>query len=609
MKRVYLVLMMAIVISLIGTACGGATPTPGPTATPVVITKEVTKVVTNEVTKVVTNEVTKEVVKVVTPTPVPISGKIFANFGPGDVPSIDTALGTDTSSLQIVEETTVGLTRIDEVTNETQPGIADKWSVSADGLTYTFNLRKDVKWVKYNTVSGKVEVVKDANGADRVVNAFDFVYGIKRVLNPKTASDYAYVYTAFIKGSEEFNTADTAKLSDAELKKLEDAVGVRAVNTDTLAITIKEAVGYFPNIAGMWQIHAQPQWLIEEKGDRWTEAGFYQGYGPYTLKEWVHEASITIIANPFWPGSASVPKPKVEQVTWYMLDDTPSMANYETGKQDVAGAPLADIDRIKADPKLSKELVTGPSYCTYYYGFNVKKKPFDNVKVRQAFSMAIDRVSLIANVTKGGQEPAQWFARPGLVAAPTMKDYPNVGVKSDAVKAKALLTEAGYADVTKLGEITLMYNTSEGHKKIAEAIQQMWKKNLGVDVKVANQEWKVYLKTLQTDAPQIFRNGWCMDYPDASNFDKEVFHTGSAQNNTNWSNKTFDSLVDKAMVETDLKKRTDMYAQAEQILSYDDAAIAPIYWYTRMTLTKPYVTRTYSLASQEHYEKWSVTPH
>ncbi|MDP2900287.1 MAG: peptide ABC transporter substrate-binding protein, partial [Candidatus Bathyarchaeota archaeon] len=566
MKRIYFLLMMAIVISLIGTACGGAA-TPGPTATPVVITKEVTKEVVKEVTK----EVTKEVVKVVTPTPMPITGKIFANFGPGDVPTLDTALGTDTSSLQIVEETTVGLTRIDEVTNETQPGMAEKWTLSADGLTYTFNLRKDVKWVKYNTAAGKVEVVKDAAGADRVVNAMDFVYAIKRVLDPKTASLYAYVYTAFIKGAEEFNTADTAKLSAAELTKLGDAVAVRAVNTDTLTITIKEPVGFFPNIAGMWQIHAQPQWLIEEKGDRWTEAGFYQGYGPYTLKEWVHEASITIIANPFWPGTAAIPKPKINEVTGYMLDETPAMANYETGKQDVVGAPLADIDRIKADPKLSKELMTGPSYCTYYYGFNVKKKPFDNVKVRQAFSMAIDRVSLIANVTKGGQEPAQWFARPGLVAAPTIKDYPNLGVKSDAVKAKALLTEAGFADVTKLGEITLMYNTSEGHKKIAEAIQQMWQKALGVTVKVANQEWKVYLTTMQTDAPQIFRLGWCMDYPDASYFDKEVFHTGSAQNSTNWSSKTFDALVDKAMVETDIKKRAELYAQAEQILSYDEA--------------------------------------
>ena len=312
MKRVYLLLMMAIVISLIGTACGGATPTPGPTATPVVITKEVTK----EVPK----EVTKEVIKVVTATPVPITGKLFLNFGPGDVPTIDTALGTDTSSLQIVEETTVGLTRQDEVTTETQPGLAEKWSVSADGLTWTFNLRKDVKWVKYNPASGKVEVVKDAKGAERIVNAKDFVYGIKRTLNPKTASDYAYVYNFFIKGGEAFNTADTKKLSDAELKKLEDAVGVKAVDDWTVAITIMEPVGFFPNIAGMWQAHAQPQWLIEEKGDRWTEAGFYQGYGPYTLKEWVHEASITIIANPFWPGSAAIPKPKVNEVTFYMLD-------------------------------------------------------------------------------------------------------------------------------------------------------------------------------------------------------------------------------------------------------------------------------------------------
>ena len=273
--------------------------------------------------------------------------------------------------------------------------------------------------------------------------------------------------------------------------------------------------------------------------------------------------------------------------------------------------PLADMDRVKADAKLSKELVIAPSFCTYYYGFNTAKKPFDNPKVRLAFSMAVDRKSLIDNVTKGGQEPAQWFARPGLVAAPTIKDYPNLGVKSDAAKAKALLTEAGFADVTKLGEITLMYNTSEGHKKIAEAIQQMWKKNLGVDVKVANQEWKVYLKTLQTDAPQIWRLGWCQDYADANNFTKEVFRTGGHETKaTNWSNKKFDDLVDKAMVETDVKKRTDLYAQAEQILVYEDAAIIPIYWYTRVTLTKPYVKRTFSVSSgNEHFEKWEVAPH
>ncbi|MBI4758384.1 MAG: peptide ABC transporter substrate-binding protein [Chloroflexi bacterium] len=589
-KLVFGLVVLATITSVVLAGCGPTpvpTPTAGPTPTPKVITQ------------------------VVTPTPAPITGKLFLNLGPGDVPTIDPALSTDTSSVQIVEETTVGLTRQHEETTATEPGIATEWKQSADGLKWTFKLRNDVTWVKYNTATGKVEQVLDKDKKPRVVTAKDFEYGVKRTLNPKTASDYAYVLNFFIKGGEAFNTADTKKLSEAELKKLEDAVGVKALDDFTIEFTTIEPTGFLPMVAGMWVAHAQPSWLIAEKGDRWTEAGFFQGYGPYTLKEWVHESSITIIANPFWPGTANIPKPKINEVTWYMLDDTPAMANYETGKQDAASVPLADIDRVKADPKLSKELKIAPILCTYYYGFNTKKKPMDNPKVRLAFSMAVDRVSLIKNVTKGDQEPAQWFSRPGLAGAPTLKDYPDLGVKFNAAKAKALLAEAGYPDGKGLPEITLMYNTHEGHKKIAEAIQQMWKTNLGVEVKVANQEWKVYLKTLQTDSPQIWRLGWCQDYPDANNFDKEVFRTdGHEYKATNWSNKKFDDLVDQAGRETDLKKRTELYAQAEKILVADDAAMIPIYWYTRVTLTKPYVKRTFSvLGGLEHIEKWEVAPH
>jgi len=601
-KTLTLTVSLVVILVMVLSACGPApTPTPAPTQTPVVITKEVTK------------EVPKEVIKevVVTPTPAPITGKLFLNMGPGDIPTIDPALSTDTSSVQIVEETTVGLTRQNEVTTATEPGMAEKWSVSADGLTWTFNLRKDIKWVKYNAATGKVEVIKDADGKDRLVTAKDFEYGTKRTINPATASDYAYVLNMFIKGAEAWNTADTKALSAEELKKLEDAVGVKAVDDWTLQFTILEPSGFFPSVAGMWVCHAQPSWLIEERGDRWTEAGFFQGYGPYTLKEWVHESHIVLIANPFWPGTANIPKPKINEITWYMLDDTPAMANYETGKQDVAGVPLADMDRVKADAKLSKELNIAPILCTYYYGFNTKKPPMDNPKVRLAFSMAVDRASLIKNVTKGEQEPAQWFGRPGLAGAPTMKDYPDLGVKFDPVKAKALLAEAGYPDGKGLPEITLMYNTSEGHKKIAEAIQQMWKQYLGVEVKVANQEWKVYLVTIQEDAPQIFRLGWCQDYPDENNFIKEVFRTGGHESkSTNWSNPEFDKLVDEAGRETDLAKRLALYVKAEEILVKTDAVMIPIYWYTGVTLTKPYVTRTFSvLGGLQHIEKWSVAPH
>jgi oligopeptide transport system substrate-binding protein len=225
---------------------------------------------------------------------------------------------------------------------------------------------------------------------------------------------------------------------------------------------------------------------------------------------------------------------------------------------------------------------------------------------------------LIDNVLKSGQEPAQWFARPGLAGAPTMADHPDLGVKYDPTDAKAQLQS--YLDEKGLTadkvNITLMFNTSSGHQRIAEAIQQMWKDTLGIDVQLANQEWAVYLKTIQgADTPQIYRLGWCQDYPDANNFDKEVFYPGGSANpktdgsvgGVSWNNPTFNQLVVDAAKETDPVKRVDMYAQAEEILVKTDAAIAPIYWYTSVGVTKPYVTRTYSvLGGLQHFEKWDV---
>ncbi len=170
----------------------------------------------------------------------------------------------------------------------------------------------------------------------------------------------------------------------------------------------------------MWIAYAEPSWMIEERGDKWTETGFFQSYGPYTLKEWVHDSYITLVANPFWPGIDSVPQPKIQEVTWLMLDASPAMAEYESGNIESVAVPLADMDRVKADPELSAQLVVAPNFCTYYYGFNTTAPVVDDVRVRRALSMAIDRQSLIDNVLKGGQEPAQWFSRPGLAGAPTM---------------------------------------------------------------------------------------------------------------------------------------------------------------------------------------------
>jgi oligopeptide transport system substrate-binding protein len=260
--------------------------------------------------------------------------------------------------------------------------------------------------------------------------------------------------------------------------------------------------------------------------------------------------------------------------------------------------------------------------CTYYYGFNTTAEHVSDVRVRRALSMSLDRQSLIDNVLKGGQEPAQWFSRPGLAAAPTMDDHPDLGIKYDPEGAKAELQS--YLDEKGLTadqlDLTLMFNTSSGHQQIAEAIQQMWNSTLGVNVQLVNQEWAVYLETVDSlDTPQIWRLGWCQDYPDANNFIREVFAVGGNANAVDesgkpsgglmWKNDEFETLVAQAAVETDEAKRLELYAEAEDILVNQDAAMIPIYWYSRNTVTKPYVQRTFGAGGQEALDKWDILPH
>ena len=550
------------------------------------------------------------------------------SLGATDIPTIDPAISTDTSSNQVNGLVFAGIMNQNEVTAEFENGMATevvKGEVAEDGtVTYTYKLRTDVPWVHYNAETEMVEYVKDCDGNPRYVTANDFEYAIKRTANPATASDYAFMITGYVVGAAEYFAGEGEA----------DGVAVKAVDAETLEITFLKDIAPNTMIPGLWVTYATPQWLIEgdacteAAADRWIEPENVQTYGPYAVKEWFHDDHLTIVQNPYWPADvASIPAPKIDEVEFRILDSSAALAEFEAGNlMGINDVPVAELDRIKADETMGKELSIGENFCTYFYGFNTTKPFVDDARVRRALSMAIDRQSLIDNVVKGGQVPAQWFSRPGLLAAPTLADYPDLGIKYDVEGAKAELQsymdEKGITDPAEIS-VEIMFNTSENHQKIAVAIQQMWKDVLGINATVQNQEWAVYLKTIRgADTPQVFRLGWCQDYPDAANFVDDQASSGGSSNPTvdgkagsapeggfMWYNQEFEDLVNAALVSPDTAERTDLYAQAEEILVKDDAAMAPIYWYTSVQLCKINVDRTYSvMGGKEAFNKWDILP-
>ncbi|MBX3083019.1 MAG: peptide ABC transporter substrate-binding protein [Anaerolineae bacterium] len=526
-------------------------------------------------------------------------------IGAGDFTTADPALVTDYASAQITSETHYALVRGKEDNlNDIQPGMASKWEVSADGLTITFTIRTGIPWVKWD--GSAVVEAKDDAGNVMNVTAKDFEYGLKRTLDPATASEYAYVFTSIIKGAAEFN--GSKETGDA-LTALRDAVGVKATDDQTLVVTLTQPASYAINILTLTNAAAQPQAAIEKSGATWFEPGTSLSYGPYVISEWKHDTSLTLTKNPFWPGIENSPKPTIDQVVFTMLDEAATFNNYQAGTIDVAKVPLADLDRIRADEAYKTELAEAPVLNSAYYGFTVTKPPFDDVRVRLAFSQAIDRQAIVDNVTKSGIA-ARWFSRPGIAAAPTLEKYPDLGISYDPDKAKAsldeYLKEKGIT-VDQLPPITLLLYANDTVSKVAEVVQQMWQETLGVNVQIVSQEFRTYLQTIQNDPPGVYALGWTADYADANNFLREVFRSNSGNNFTHWKNEAYDKLVDDAAAETDIDKRTELYAQAEDILIAKDAVIAPMYWGTRIFVTKPNIVRTVSqINGDERLEKWSI---
>lgn len=584
------------------------------------VTRVVTETITEagetvEVTRIVTE--VQEVMVTAEPAPEPAAEvPVTLNWNWGtEPPTADPALATDTTSVNVVGNIFVGLTKFHPVTGEVSPYLATEWESGedADGnQTWTFHLRDDIPWVNYDPVTGETTQVADDEGNPRFVNAHDVVYGVKRTINPDTGSDYAYVLY-IIKNAQAVNEG-------SEELTIDD-VGIVALDDYTVQFTLENPAGFFPAIAGMWIANPMPQWAIEEWGDKWTEAGLIVTNGPYVMESWIHGGELNLVRNPLW---IEADKVQIERIEGVMITEaSTAFALYENNELDTTGVPQPEIDRVKADPVLSEEFYSAPVPCTYYYGFTNTKYPMTDARVRQAFVQSINRQSLIDNVTKGGQIPATSFAPPGIFGAP---EPGTVGLQYDPEAATAALQsflddEGMTLEEFNALDITLMHNTSEGHARIAAAIQQMWKDNLGVDVRVENQEWKVYLQTLKNttpveEMPHIWRLGWCADYPDENNWVYEVFNADAGANrlrrncmDANCSETTtsdFDEITASAAQTQDPEERAALYAEAERILAAEEVAYAPIYHYTAVNVTKPWLTRNFPPLGANDFYNWTI---
>ncbi len=436
--------------------------------------------------------------------------------------------------------------------------VAEKWDVSPDGLTYTFTLRANAKW---------------SNGDP--VTAHDFEYAWKSTLAPSFGAKYAY-QLYYLRNGEKYNKGQAEA----------DSVGVKALDDRTLRVTLEKPTPYFLTLTAFhtyYPIHRK----TAAANDKWaSDPKTLIGNGPFKVTGWIHNSKIEFAKNEHYWDAAKVKMAKME----FVLTDsaTTELNMFENNQIDLGGnVPASDIPRLLKEGKLRFE----PLLATYFFSFNVTKPPFDNVKVRKAFALAIDRGAIVQNVTRGGQKPALAWVPPGLADAAPGTDFRKAGgdffADNDVAAAKRLLAEAGYPDGKGLPPVTLIYNTSEGHKAIAESVQEMWRKNLGANVQLANQEWKVFINARAKGDYQVARHGWTGDYLDPMTF-LDMFVSDSGTNDSQYKKPAFDDLIKRAKETNDQGLRMRLMHEAEKIFM-DDAVIAPVYYYTNAVLVKPNV--------------------
>lgn len=453
-------------------------------------------------------------------------------------PSLDWHKATDTTSAWMTQNIMDGLTDYGFEGEKTVliPGLAEKWESSDSARKWKFTLRQNVKW---------------SDGQPFV--AQQVIDGWQRLLSKETAGEYAY-FLFGIKNAKAFNEGKVAW----------DQVGAKVSGTNEISVELEKPMSFFPHLLTHHSTYPIRIDIVKKFGDQWTAPQNIVTLGAFSLKVWQHDKMIVLQRNDSYWGE----KATIKYVAGYMIQEQATAINlFDSGKLDsVHKLPSIELRKLKS----RKEYREAGSLLMYYYGVNFHKPPMDNLNVRKAIASAIDRKEIVTMLAGGQIALTSWLV-PGVLGY-----NEAIGMPFNLEKAKAYMKAAGYADVSKFPKMELKFNTNDDHQRVAENVQAQLKRNLGINVELKNEEWKVYLNTLKTDPPALFRFGWLADYPDPDNF-LAVMTSYSDNNYARYKSPVFDALVEKGAASTNNQERIKIYAEAQKLLLEEDVPVIPLY--------------------------------
>ena len=436
------------------------------------------------------------------------------------------------------------------------PGTAESWTISDDGKEYIFKLNKNAKW---------------ANGDP--VTADDFVWSWKRILTASLGSQYPDMLY-YLVGAYEYHNGEIDNF---------DEVGIKALDSNTLKVNLKNPTPFFIGLLShysTWPVHKETVLKhgdIDDRNGEWTRPGNFVCNGPFQLKTWELNNKIVVEKNPYYYDASMV---RLNEIHYYPVSNVMTEDRmFRAGQLHLTSSMPTQKCPIYIEEK-NPNLKIDPYMGTYFYRINTENETLSDVRVRKALAYSIDRQLLVDKVTQCGQIPAYSFTPPGSNGY-----QPSTEIPYDPVLAKQLLAEAGYSSDNPLPKLEILFNTNEGHRKVALAIQQMWQNELGIQVELVNQDWKVYLSREMVGDFQISRAGWIGDYEDPNTF-LDLMRPNRGNNKTGWENMDFDALVEEANTINDQEKRYELLNEAEKIL-IDNMPIIPLYTYVRVYQLSP----------------------